>query len=220
MQNAIASAVFPVLSHGIRLHERLKRGETPDFDAERAVLKGYLTNPEASRWTDFGGEGDSRSLSMTRRGDQFLGIRYALVSWLDEIFILDSPWGDLWNERKLETELYGTNIRAELFWEQARRAEGRPGIDALEVFFLCVMLGFRGDLVEQPQRLQEWAASVQARIARGQGQEWPMPPELDPPINVPPLHGREQVQRMVLIGGMLLLVVTLLVALFAVLLLR
>jgi hypothetical protein len=47
-----------------------------------------------------------------------------------------------------------------------------------------------------------------------------MPPELDPPIHVPPLHGREHMQHMVLIGGMLLLAVTLLVALFGVLLLR
>ena len=219
MQEAIANLVFPVLNHGLRLKERLERGESPDFDRERAELMSYLTNPEAARIIDFGGERDAPSLTTTRRGSEtFLGIRCALVCWLDEIFILDSPWGDRWNNQRLETELYGTNIRAELFWDQARRAFARP--DALEVFLLCVMLGFRGNLVEQPERLQEWVADVQARAVRNQGQEWPMPPELDPPINVPPLHGREQMQKMVLIAGMLLLVLTPLVTLFLFLNLR
>src|SRR5919201_4294814 len=102
MQEPIANLVLPVISHGIRLKEQLDRGESPDFDAERALLRGRLTDPEATRWADFGDLSDSRSLTVSRRGtDAFLGIRYALVSWLDEIFILDSPWSRLWNERKL-----------------------------------------------------------------------------------------------------------------------
>ena len=73
---------------------------------------------------------------------RFLGVRYGLTCWLDELFILYSPWERLWNERKLEASLYGTNDRAWRFWEQARLAESRAGSSALEVFYLCVILGF------------------------------------------------------------------------------
>jgi type VI secretion system protein ImpK len=207
MREEIANLVHPVLSYGLRLKERLERGESPDFDAEQSALKGLLLGElESRRYADFGGEGQghdplvsARGGSATRRNpDQFLGIRYALTCWLDEVFILDSPWGAKWDEHKIETALYGSNDRAWNFWEQAQLAEARPGIDPLEVMYLCVMLGFRGDFRDRPERLSGWAEKTGKRIAREQGKEWPMPPELDPPVNVPPLHGRERLQRMVM----------------------
>jgi type VI secretion system protein ImpK len=222
MQEQIANLVYPVISYALRLKDRLERREEPDLDTEQASLKGLLlTDMEARRLVDFGGEAsDNRSISMTRMGgdlgrrsaDAFLGIRYALVCWLDEIFIVDSPWARQWNEQKLETALYGTNIRAELFWEQARRAESRPGSDALEVFFLCVMLGFRGELREDPDRLMAWVSTTQARISKGLGTELPMPPEHEAPSDVPPRHAREKLQRVFLIGSICLLILIPIVA--------
>jgi type VI secretion system protein ImpK len=218
MQETLASLVYPVFDYGIRLKERLEHNEQLDFDRERATLKGFLTNPDALRVPEFGGDADTRSLVVSRRGtDTFLGARYALVSWLDDVFILDSPWSRLWNERKLETELYGTNIRAELFWDQARRAESRATPDALEAYYLCVMLGFRGELADQPDKVEAWSAAALGRIARAQAQEWPMPPELEPPVHVPPLHGRERTQKMVLIGGAFVLLLILVGTVFVVL---
>ncbi len=210
MREEIANLVHPVINYGLRLKERVERGDaTLDLDMEQAALKGYLlSSDEARRLPDFGGDSiGNRSISVTQTGDlgrraadSFLGIRYALVCWLDEIFI-DSRWERDWNEKKLETQLYGTNLRADVFWEQAKRAEARPGSDALEVFFLCVMLGFRGELRNQPEKLQAWVNNTQARIARSQGQELAMPPEHDPPTSVPPRHGKERLQRMVLLVG-------------------
>jgi type VI secretion system protein ImpK len=199
--------------------------EPLDLEREQAALKKLLlSDPEARRWTEYGGEGAGRdsllglnqgSASARRPGDQFLGIRYALVCWLDEIMV-DSPCGRQWNERKLETALYGTNERADAFWEQARRAEGRVGPDASEVFFLCVMLGFRGMLRGRPETLQQWVGAVQARIAREQGQECPVPAEQDLPINVPVRQGRERFQRLVLIWGAVLLLLIPVAVFFAV----
>jgi type VI secretion system protein ImpK len=216
MREEIANLVHPVINHALRLKDRLGQGETPDFDTEQAGLKGFLLGDlEARRLPDFGGDSvDSRASfsrigDLSRRGtDSFLGIRYALVCWLDEMFILDSSWGRHWNEQKLETQLYGTNIRAELFWEQARRAEARPGSDALEVFFLCVMLGFRGEKREQPEQLLAWVNNARTRIERSQSQELSLPPEHQPPTHVPPRHGQERLQKMVVaaIGFLLVLV--------------
>lgn len=201
MREEIATLVHPVLAYALRLRERLKVDDSMDFYTEQSNLKGMLQGElEARRVADFGGDSDSNSqrAGARRSPDQFLGIRYALACWLDEIFIIDTKWASVWNERKIEEALYGTNDRAWTFWEQAQLAEARPGSDALEVMYLLVMLGFRGDLRDKPDRLKAWTDSVGKRIAREQGKDWPVPPELEPPSHVPPLHGRERLHRMVL----------------------
>jgi type VI secretion system protein ImpK len=207
MQESIAHLVHPVFSYGLQLKERLDRGDSPTFEIEQAALKGLLLSEiEARRWADFGGDADTQSEGRARGSQQFFGIRYALVCWLDELFIMNSSWSARWNERKLEVALYGTNDRAWKFWEQARLAEGRAGRDSVEVFFLAVMLGFRGELAEEPERLQAWVAAARTQIGRGKGQEWTPPPELVPPSQVPPLDGRKRLLRMVVTGGIVLLV--------------
>lgn len=212
MREEIASLVYPVIGHGLAVKERLARGETLSLDSEQSALAGLLlTDMEARRWTDYGGErlaSDSHKPPVpgdVPEADEFLGVRYALVCWLDEIFVLDSPWELQWNEQKLEAALYGTNDRAWKFWDQARRAESRPGTDALEVFFLCVMLGFRGAYREEPARLREWLEATRARVERGRQVTWTPPPELDPPANAPPLRGQESMQSMLLFCGVTIL---------------
>lgn len=225
MQEDIAKLVYPIIHHGLHLRERLRRGEELDLAAEQAALKGLLmTDLEARRWVDFGdesaperGSGGEASEDFSRRdADRFLGIRYALVCWLDEFFILYSPWESAWNERKLEGELYGTNDRAWRFWEQAQLAATRPRADALEVFYLCVALGFRGELREQWDKLQSWNTTTRSRIAKIKEQEWPYPLDFEPPTFVPPHRGREQLQAMVLTGGIVLLLLIPVVAFFVV----
>jgi type VI secretion system protein ImpK len=225
MRRKIANLVYPVLSYGLRLKERVERGEPVDFDTEQTLLKGLLLDArEAGRWADFGGEGGPvRDVHLAREGDvrgnaadTFLGVRYALVCWLDELFTLDSPWQARWNERKLEMELYGTNDRAWKFWDQAGRADTRRGSDALEVFFLCVALGFRGALGEEPDKLQAWLSATRARIGKVRALEGADVSAYEPPTRVPPLHGPRQMQTMLLAGGTLLLLSVPLVAFFLV----
>jgi hypothetical protein len=54
--------------------------------------------------------------------------------------------------------------------------------------------------------LQAWVAGTQIRVSKSQAQEWTVPPELQPTTYVPPLRGRERMQTMVQVGGLLLLV--------------
>src|SRR3954452_8426837 len=101
MQESIAQLVHPVFTYGLQLRERLARGESPTFEIEQAALKGLLLSDiEARRYPEFGGDGDAQGESRGRGADRFLGLRYALVCWLDELFITDSPWSARWNERK------------------------------------------------------------------------------------------------------------------------
>lgn len=209
MQEEIAKLVHPVISYGLDLKARLDDGDEPMLDVEQAALKGLLLGEaEARRWSSFGGDIRPSPIDgptePARRAEQFLGIRYALVCWLDELFTVNSPWETAWNERKLEVALYGTNDRAWKFWDQARQAETRPETDPLEVFFLCVMLGFTGELREDPDRLAAWVAAAQSRVTGARGRDWSPPLDLDPPTFVPPLRGRERMQYLLITGAVTL----------------
>src|SRR5262245_36722888 len=159
MQDKIARQVHLVFGHGLELKERLERGEQPSFEAEQAKLRGLLLagDSDLRYQTDYAGEtaaqaGGAQSVRTTlgamRGGEPFLGARYALACWLDEIFVLDTsgPWASRWESSMMEVALYGgSSQRGWRFWEQAKKAEARPGTDALEVFLWCVMLGFKGE---------------------------------------------------------------------------
>jgi type VI secretion system protein ImpK len=222
MREEIANAVYAVFNYGLNLKDRLDRGENPDLAQEQRALKGYLdSDMGARRLPDFAGDSVTGTVGPgglrpadaaggRRSGEAFLGIRYALTCWVDEIFIADSPWADLWKEEMLEYQLYGTNDRAWNFWEQARLAETRPGGDALEVFFLCAMLGFRGKYRDEPESLRKWVNGIQVRLARALAKEWPAPPSLNPPIHVPRRRSRRAFQRVLgVAAGVLLLVIAL-----------
>jgi type VI secretion system protein ImpK len=229
MREEIANVVHPVLARGLDLRGRLLAGEEPVFAAEQAALLGLLGGErEARRWPAYGGDEPAAgggelipyagprapASEVAPAYGPFLGGRYALACWLDELFILDTPWSQRWNEQKLEVRLYSSNDRAWKFWEQARQAADRTDTDALEVYFLCVMLGFTGELVDDPARLAGWIAATRSQLLRaGQGQ-WRAPPGLDPGTHVPPLRGRRALKRMLLTASAVLLAVVPVVALF------
>jgi type VI secretion system protein ImpK len=222
MRAEVATIVHRILSTGLELKERLARGDTPDLETEQARLKGMLGDPEARRFPEYAGEaipehsvGAAKSLTMLGKGtgDAFLGMRYALICWLDEIFSDDPIWGPQWSEFALEPSTFDMRQRAWKFWEQARKAETRSG-DPLEVYYLCVMLGFRGDLRDDPDKLQNWVGATRTQLSRNPAEVFPKVDETEPPTYVPPLHGRERMQRMVVINGLVLLVLILLWSVF------
>jgi hypothetical protein len=67
------------------------------------------------------------------------------------------------------------------------------------------MLGFRGEYAEDPTRLDNWVSAARAHINRGLSTDWPYPPEVEAPTHVPPRHGRDRLETMVVRGGVLLL---------------
>jgi type IV/VI secretion system ImpK/VasF family protein len=197
-----------VITNGLRLKERLERGDELDLADEQAKLKKLLRGAdEARRYPDYGGHAADPVVPGNGTGqagsDQFLGSRYALVCWLDEIFS-DSAWSAPWKEQTLESALYGTNDRQVQFWAQARRAESGMQIDALEVFYLCVMLGFRGAWRGRRDKLKAWRDAIVVKIGKGKVQRWRCPPECHPATYVPPLRGREHLRRVLLSLGLFL----------------
>lgn len=206
MQDKIAHQVHQIIGAGLDLKDRLQRGERPHFETEHAKLKGLLlSDGELRHQTDYAGDSGAANARTTqgslRGAEPFLGIRYALACWLDETFVSDSPWSAVWTEQTLEVAVYGgSSQRAWRFWEQAKKAEARPGADALEVFLWCVMLGFRG---EPPRDMQpaQWVESVRRRILTATTTEFSSPAELDVPTFVPVLRGRERFGTMLRVAA-------------------
>jgi type VI secretion system protein ImpK len=116
-------------------------------------------------------EARSSSASYESSRDYTELAEYALVYWVDEV-LLTSEWAhaDRWRgDRLLEWELYRENVAGDEFFAKAEAARVRS-LDALEVFFLCVALGFQGryaqDEGRRPRRrggspvhpqLEDWA---------------------------------------------------------------
>jgi type VI protein secretion system component VasF len=217
VRDDLANQVYDVLLHGLKLRDRVAGGERPHLGTEQARLKSMLGS--ASSPPPWGGDHDpTKSTEAGHAAREFLGIRYALTCWLDELLI-DAGWRE-WDEHKLESALYRTNIRYSNFWGQARLAEAIPSAaEAQEVFLLCALLGFRGEMAETPERLREWVQTTRSRVTRHLGKELPPLPERAPVTDVPPLLGVEGYRRMTrrFVGGVLvavLLTAFLVVALF------
>jgi type VI secretion system protein ImpK len=186
MTPRFARAVDPIFKFVLDLLDAIHHGEQPSAQQQRLTLRGLLEHAEAI-------------LGTRREWDL---ARYAIVAWIDEMLV-DSSWqgAEWWSNNVLEVELYNSRLCFEQFYVRAKEASTLPQRDALEVFYLCMMLGFRG-LYRDPQiaqsfieanslppDLETWARQVALSIRVGQGR-----PELAPPKRdlggAPPLTRR------------------------------
>ena len=166
MTPRFAQAVDPVFLYVLSLLERIERDESLSVTEERAKVRGYIDRAEAA----------------VGQGQEWQLARYALVSWIDAM-LYEAPWDgrDWWNDNCLEQELYGGRNFWDGFYIKAKEASALARRDALEVFYICVVLGFRGmyrDPVEAakqaeyhdlPPDLEAWARQAAIGIQLGQG---------------------------------------------------
>jgi type VI secretion system protein ImpK len=159
MTDPFASVVGPVFQYVIDLQQRLEEGENPPLESERKQIMGLLA------------EADQKAGSAGQLAHDYDLARHALVYWIDEVLI-NSTWRSAleWRQQILEWELYEERLRADRFYEKAHQAEALANTDALEVFYLCVALGFRGRQVDTPADLRQWTQRVYNRIVSGSQQ--------------------------------------------------
>ena len=210
MRDQLLAVVNPIVRTALVLRDEWAAGAGPPFDAGRellaqrfrelfAVVPPPVAAPHAGGTDLLGG-------SEAPPDARYLGVGYALASWVDELFTLNSPVAARWNERKFEVEFYQTNDRAWRFWAQARLAADRATDDDLEVFFLCAVLGFRGEWADDPAQLRAWLGSTRERLVKALRTEWVGPQALEPPASVPPRFGKSRLARMAVFAGLAVLV--------------
>jgi type VI secretion system protein ImpK len=207
MNKPFGRIVYKIIGRALDVKARLDNGEPVDIEAVRTELIGLVRSEgEGRRQPDYTGDGI------------FLGARFALACWVDELFIIHCPaaWADKWQERILEDEIFHTNVAATKFWEQADivlrhpgapRTSIAPGPDAVETFFLCIVLGFRGTYADNPAKVREYVEEMRPQLTRPAA--WQGPRDLGVKTNCAPLVGRESLRRVVGTYGGLTLVVAL-----------
>ncbi len=213
MNPQFSELVHPVISYALDLKERLDNGDEPDLETEqRQLIDRLRSDSEVRRLSDYTGD-----------GAVFLGARYALTCWIDELFIVYSSWSDRWKERILEVTLYGSRDRAWKFWDQAEivlhrpntpRVSAPPGPDAVETFFLCLALGFRGKHLERPATVKEFMEEMRQQVSRSESFSGPR--DLGITTNAEPLLGRATLGRVLAVyGGVSLALLVFLLILFS-----
>jgi type VI secretion system protein ImpK len=208
MQEAIAGFVHSIIDYALRVRDRLEAAETLNFGQEQTALKDMLSRPEQIQ--------PLACEAIPPRNDSSMdAVRFALVAWLDELFVHYTPWGQKWAEHKLEKALFSSDNAGWKFWRDAQQAEAQADSDALDVFHLCVLLGFRGERREESDKVERWLAAVKTRLLPRAQEPWQPPPEIEPATHVPPLYGRQKIRRMVFVCGMSLIVLIPFVVFFA-----
>jgi type VI secretion system protein ImpK len=207
MTPRFSKAVDPIFLHVLGLLERIGRGEQPSPKDERLWIHGLIDQAEGQL-----GQGPEWQLA-----------KYALVSWIDDVLI-EAPWEGRgwWKENALEVEIFNTRLRNEQFYVKAKEASSLPQKDALEVFYVGVVLGFRGlyrdpavaaalaEPRQLPADLETWAKQTSMAIQLGQGRP-PLSDASRPIEGAPPLDG----PHMAVWSAFLGVILAMLIAIFA-----
>jgi type VI secretion system protein ImpK len=115
---------------------------------------------------------------------------FAVVAFLDESALntRQSAFAD-WARRPLQDELFGGHLGGEWFFQHITQLLDRPDtpalVDVLEVYQLCLLLGFRGRYgASDGGELHAVAARVAERIHRARGAPGDLAPAWRPPTDV------------------------------------
>ena len=166
MTSEFAKYVDPIFSYVLDLLNRIEKNPSPEKASESIVRPLEKERGNIVRLF----EGAERAL---KRQDmqQWELIKYALAAWADEVLI-EAPWegSEVWKANyTLEWEYFNS---ADAFTEYFKKADEASRLsadrrDALEVFYMGVVLGFRGlyrepsaGMAEQwglPEDLETWA---------------------------------------------------------------
>jgi type VI secretion system protein ImpK len=120
--------------------------------------------------------------------DDVIAAKYAFCAAVDEI-ILRSQFAirDAWETRPLQLRIFGDQLAGEHFFERLEdlRARGSAHVQALEVFHMCLLLGFQGKYaLDGDDKLNYLTARLGDEIARMRGKSRGFAPHADRPDQV------------------------------------
>jgi type VI secretion system protein ImpK len=153
---------------------RSNRQVAANVDAFRAQMKHVLATAEQ----------EARRIGYA--GDDVRYALFALIAFVDES-VLNSPqpmFAD-WGRRPLQEEVFGGHTAGELFFQYLQQLLGRQDsedlADVLEVYQLCLLLGFKGRYsVTHGSELQVIAGHVAQKIERARGRAGELSPRWRP----------------------------------------
>jgi type IV/VI secretion system ImpK/VasF family protein len=212
MTPQFAKAVDPIFDAALRFFSKIESAQS---------ASSINTSDERAKLTIAIDAADKALGRFNKKGWELA--KYALCCWIDARLV-NSPWKEShwWRSHSLESHYFKTETAKYQFFEKASIAESLAERDALEVFYLTVVLGFRGFYddpsaivreksreLDLPDSLERWFQKLTRSLDLRQGR-----PEIpEEPIAVgdnKPLNGRKQILQYSSISLLLLAIAILL----------
>ena len=134
MTPEFAQPVNRIFDAVLDLVDRIERHERPDLGEEKTLIRMDLDALTASASNKPGQKREDLEL-----------VRRALIYWVDEVLtIAQADWKDM----TLEFDYFAEKNRAWRFYEHGERSARVSTSDVIETWYLCLVLGFEGDIGE------------------------------------------------------------------------
>ena len=158
-----AHSLLDLMYDGFYLLFLLKGKHAPqDAEAFRERIKQFLTAFE---------RGATR---MNASAEDVYACKYAFCATVDEAVLMSGfKVKEAWQRLPLQVQFFGEQLAGEQFFEKLEelRRQGAPRVQAMEVFHMCLLLGFQGKyLIEGSEKLGYLTARLGDEIARIKGQ--------------------------------------------------
>lgn len=154
--------------------------------SEAPSVEAFLSRVEA-----FFNEMEARALARGYSLEQFRDAQYALCAFLDESVLAagESKMREYIELHPLQYKFFGVHLAGEGFFERldSLRSDLKGNLDVLEVYHLCLALGFEGKFrLEHRDQLRYIANTLGQDLARYR----PLPAELSPSWRLPDQVGQ------------------------------
>jgi type VI secretion system protein ImpK len=176
-QSAAPQTLLDLMYDGFYALFMLKNGNGPQDNADFAQKMAQFLD-------EFGRGAKKHSAS----ADDIDAAKYAFCAAVDEI-ILRSQFSirEDWSRRPLQLTLFGDQLAGENFFNrlESLRARGSAHLQALEVFHMCLLLGFQGKyIIEGTEKLNYLTARLGDEIANMKGKRGGFAPHAERPDQI------------------------------------
>ncbi len=174
-----ARSLADLLYDGFYMVTLLRRGSLPQSGSEfRARIRSFLAHME---------RGAQRLTPPPAAEDVHLA-KFAFCALVDELVLRAGsgfPGRDDWKRKPLQLEMFGEQLAGERFFEHLARLEqshGAERLQVLEVFHMCLLLGFQGRFGQDgSEQLGLLARRLGDDLVRRRGRRAPFAPNWAPP---------------------------------------
>jgi type VI secretion system protein ImpK len=129
-------SLVDLMHEGFHLLFLLRSGAPPPGEGEfREHILAFLN------------EFDREARKVRAQGEDIEAAKYAYCAAMDEVILASSsPIRETWEQRPLQLALFGDQLAGEHFFDRLDelRSKGGTRLQALQVFHLCLLLGFHG----------------------------------------------------------------------------
>lgn len=142
----------------------------------------------ADNMTGFLADVDRNAKALGISAEDVTAAKYAYCSAVDEIILRSSyDVREAWETRPLQLRVFGDQLAGEHFFHRLEdlRAKGQVHVEALEVFHMCLLLGFQGRYaLDGRDKLDYLVARLGDEIARMRGRTRGFAPHAERPDQV------------------------------------